>query len=99
MTDDPKAFVQPAAGLAGAGAPDILVGATPLLSPAPELHRQIIDLLWRACVRRARALSTAPATFPGRSAGQGFIRGKATAAWSTIELVSQMHELRRRRHL
>ena len=47
-----------AAALLLAGADlDIPVGRYALLSPAPELHRQIVDVL-AVCVRRARASSS-----------------------------------------
>lgn len=90
VTDEPLAFGSRQALLADAHL-DIPVGRYALLSPAPELHRQIIDLLCglrpprQGFVRHEGNVSWAI----GR---QGFIRGKANGL-SMIELVSLMYEI------
>ena len=66
VTDEPYAFGSRQPLLAGADL-DIPVGRYALLSPAPELHRQIVDVLC-ACVRRARVSSSMKAACPGPSA-------------------------------
>lgn len=90
VTDTPLAFGHRQALLAHAQL-DIPVGRYALLSPTPELHRQIIDLLCglrpprQGFVHHDGSVSWAI----GR---QGFIRGKANGL-SMIELVSQMYEI------
>lgn len=88
VTDDPYAFGSRQPLLAGVDL-DIPVGRYALLSPTPELHRQIIDVLCRlrpprhGFVRHDGSVSWAI----GR---QGFIRGKANGL-RMIEFVSELY--------
>ncbi|OZI19994.1 ATPase [Bordetella genomosp. 9] len=90
VTDEPYAFGSRQTLLAGVDL-DLPVGRYALLSPTPELHRQIIDVLCRlrpprhGFVRHDGSVSWAI----GR---QGFIRGKANGL-SMIEFVSEMYEI------
>ena len=90
VTDEPYAFGSRQPLLAGADL-DIPVGRYALLSPAPELHRQIVDVLCglrpprQGFVKHEGSVSWAI----GR---QGFIRGKATGL-NMIELTCQMYEI------
>ncbi|ARP85683.1 ATPase [Bordetella genomosp. 9] len=90
VTDQPYAFGTRQPLLANVSL-DIPVGRYALLSPTPELHRQLIDVLCRlrppreGFVRHEGSVSWAI----GR---QGFIRGKATGM-HMIQFVSEMYEL------
>jgi capsular polysaccharide transport system ATP-binding protein len=90
VTDEPYAFGSRQPLLSNVDL-DIPVGRYALLSPAPELHRQIIDVLCRlrppreGFVRHEGRVSWAI----GR---QGFIRGKANGL-RMIEFVCEMYEL------
>jgi capsular polysaccharide transport system ATP-binding protein len=90
VTDEPYVFGHRQPLLANASL-DIPVGRYALLSPVPEMHRQLLDVL--CCLRPPRqgfvkhdgAVSWAI----GR---QGFIRGKATGL-SMIDFVSEIYEI------
>jgi capsular polysaccharide transport system ATP-binding protein len=90
VTDEPYAFGNRQPLLANVDL-DIPVGRYALLSPAPELHRQIIDVLCRlrpprqGFVKHDGSVSWAI----GR---QGFIRGKANGL-HMIEFVCDVYEL------
>jgi len=90
VTDEPYAFGSRQQLLLNADL-DIPVGRYALLSPTPELHRQIIDVLCRlrpprhGFVKHDGRVSWAI----GR---QGFIRGKASGL-RMIELVCELYEL------
>ncbi|ARP97556.1 ATPase [Bordetella genomosp. 13] len=90
VTDEPYAFGSRQALLDRVDL-DIPVGRYALLSPAPELHRQVIDVLCRlrpprqGFVKHGGSVSWAI----GR---QGFIRGKANGL-RMIEFVAEMYEL------
>ena len=68
VTDEPYAFGSRQPLLAGADL-DIPVGRYALLSPAPELHRQIVDVLCGLRPPR-QASSSMKAACPGPSAGR-----------------------------
>lgn len=90
VSDEPYAFGSRQLLLANADL-DIPVGRYALLSSAPDMHRQLIDILCglrpprRGFVKHDGSVSWAI----GR---QGFIRGKATGA-SMIDFVSDMYEI------
>ncbi|HTK01132.1 MAG TPA: ATPase [Bordetella sp.] len=90
VTDEPYAFGNRQPLLANVDL-DIPVGRYALLSPAPELHRQIIDVLCRlrpprsGFVKHGGSVSWAI----GR---QGFVRGKANGL-HMIEFVCDVYEL------
>lgn len=90
VTDEPYAFGSRRALLSNVDL-DIPVGRYALLSPAPELHRQIVDVLCglrpprQGFVKHDGNVSWAI----GR---QGFIRGKANGL-SMIDFVSEMYEI------
>jgi len=90
VTDEPYAFGRRQPLLANANL-DIPVGRYALLSPVPEMHRQLLDVLCglrpprQGFVKHDGNVSWAI----GR---QGFIRGKATGL-SMIDFVSDMYEI------
>ncbi|MGS1008008.1 ATPase [Achromobacter anxifer] len=90
VTDEPYAFGSRQALLSNVDL-EIPVGRYALLSPAPELHRQIVDVLCglrpprQGFVKHDGNVSWAI----GR---QGFIRGKANGL-SMIDFVSEMYEI------
>ncbi|AOB33866.1 ATPase [Bordetella sp. H567] len=90
VTDEPYAFGKRQPLLANVDL-DIPVGRYALLSPAPELHRQIIDVLCRL-----RPPSYGFVTHDGSVSWaigrQGFIRGKANGL-RMIEFVCEMYEI------
>lgn len=90
VTDEPYAFGSRQRLLVNTDL-DIPAGRYALLSPAPELHRQIIDVLCRL-----RPPSHGFVTHGGRVSWaigrQGFIRGKANGL-HMIQFVCEMYEL------
>ncbi|MBO1114751.1 ATPase [Bordetella petrii] len=90
VTDEPYAFGSRQPLLANANL-DIPVGRYALLSAAPELHRQIVDVL--CCLRPPRQGFVKHDGKVSWAIGrQGFIRGKASGL-SMIEFVSDMYEV------
>lgn len=90
VTDEPSAFGSKQRLLVDVDL-DIPVGRYALLSPVPEMHRQIIDVLCRL-----RPPNHGFVTHEGRVSWamgrQGFIRGKANGL-HMIALVAEMYEL------
>jgi len=90
VTDEPYVFGHRQPLLADASL-DIPVGRYALLSPVPEMHRQLLDVLCclrppgQGFVKHDGAVSWAI----GR---QGFIRGKATGL-NMIDFVSEIYEI------
>jgi capsular polysaccharide transport system ATP-binding protein len=90
VTDAPHAFGNRQPLLANADI-DIPVGRYALLSPTPELHRQIIDVLCRFRPPRS-GFVTHDGHISWAMGRQGFIRGKASGL-SMIQFVCSMYEL------
>lgn len=90
VTDEPFAFGSRQALLTNADL-DIPVGRYALLSAAPDMHRQLLDLL--CCLRPPRQGFVKHNGQVSWAIGrQGFIRGKATGL-SVIDFVSEMYEI------
>jgi capsular polysaccharide transport system ATP-binding protein len=90
VTDEPHAFGSRQALLARADL-DIPVGRYALLSGAPDMHRQLLDVL--CCLRPPRQGFVKHNGNVSWAIGrQGFIRGKATGL-SVIDFVSEMYEI------
>ncbi|MGB6243195.1 MAG: ATPase [Castellaniella sp.] len=89
VTDEPYVFGRRQALLADASL-DIAVGRYALLSPVPEMHRHLLDVL--CCLRPPRQGFVRHAGKVSWAIGrQGFIRGKATGL-SMIDFVSEIYE-------
>ena len=90
VTDEPYAFGSRQPLLANASL-DIPVGRYALLSPAPDMHRQLVDVL--CCLRPPRQGFVRHEGCVSWAIGrQGFIRGKATGL-SMIDFVSEIYEI------
>ncbi|OWT72792.1 MULTISPECIES: ATPase [unclassified Achromobacter] len=90
VTDEPYAFGDKQALLADVDI-DIPVGRYAMLSPAPELHRQIIDVLCRLRPPR-QGFVTHDGSVSWAIGRQAFIRGKATGL-NIIEFVADLYQI------
>lgn len=90
VTDEPHAFGRRQALLANASL-DIPVGRYALLSPVPEMHRQLVDVLCRLRPPR-QGFVKHDGNVSWAIGRQGFIRSKATGL-SMIDFISEMYEI------
>jgi capsular polysaccharide transport system ATP-binding protein len=90
VTDEPYAFGSRQALLANADL-DIPVGRYALLSSAPDMHRQLVDILCSLRPPR-QGFVKHDCNVSWAIGRQGFIRGKATGL-SMIDFVSEMYEI------
>ena len=90
VTDEPYAFGDRQPLFSNADL-DLPVGRYALLSPTPELHRQVIDVLCNLRPPR-QGFVTHDGSVSWAIGRQGFIRGKASGL-HMIEFVARMYEL------